>query len=421
MPPGMVLPSLLRSVAVSSLLCSSLAVAFSVRSLKEELAVDGFSSPQFDAPQLTPTQFLFVSSPAERKVVYTELRNFKSSTGRTYALVDSGLVEPKGLAFDGKRSFLYIADAGSGRIVRYKVLVQRDQYSGGTSLITDGVQLCIMRGAPVEWVSVDQNGDVYFADTGKRTVNRIPVQVIERIAEGLYTCAELQVRPWTAAMQARLRDAIDDAEAGDDIPRDAPTTEPVIFSVFEGAQNPHVSIPGGVVSDTVRLYWTNTVNGGRAGSVVQGQIIPDASAITPNPPSPSKVLANNTETAYGMTRSNTMVFYTANKTGSGYVYGVKGGQVYAFVSNLIQPRGLVWDGDNTVYVADQVGNKVFSFPSGRLMDDAPLLDTVSMTGAFGLALFSKSDPAFEGSDGVRPSAHAAAVLVLAAVAASVVS
>mmetsp|Transcript_13368 Transcript_13368/g.20294 ORF Transcript_13368/g.20294 Transcript_13368/m.20294 type:complete len:92 (+) Transcript_13368:419-694(+) len=82
-----------------------------------------------------------------------------------------------------------------------------------------------------------------------------------------------------------------------------------------------------------------------------------------------------------------MVFFSTNQTGTGSVYAVsRDGSTTELVSGLGMPRGLVWDGDNTVYVADQAANKVFSVPVGRFMDNAPIEQSVLCQGVFGLAL-----------------------------------
>jgi len=358
--------------------------------------------PQFYAPQLTPTQFLFVSSPSQRKIVYTELKNFKSVTGRSFALVDSGLAEPAGMAFDQSRGFLYVADRGASRIYRYRILVQEQASQGRKSyaLATDGVQLCIMQGASVEWVSVDISGDVFYSDTAANTINRIPADTIDRLAEGAYQCGDLRVvSEKLQMMQARKVassfQSMSDADREALQPTDAPNTMPVIFSVYEGKMNPHVTVPAGVVSDGARLYWTNKEAGSQAGTLVQGSVQPELPLAAPGQaagqpaPFPSTVLTSEADVAYGIAKSNTMVFYTTNQSGTGYVYGlIPGGRPHAFVSNLIEPRGLCWDGDNTVYVADERSSRVFSFPVGRLMEDAPLTQSAALKGAFGVALFT---------------------------------
>lgn len=362
--------------------------------------------PQFSSPQLTRTQFLFVSSPRERKIVYTQLKNFKSLTGRTFALVDSGLLEPAGLAFDHRRGFLYVADRVASKIYRYRVLVQETKILGTTSLslVTDGVQLCIMQGHPVEWVSVDQFGDVFYSNAGANTINRIPVDVIDMMVEGAYHCGDISILSENeqVAQANELADkeqSLSEAETAALMPTDAPNTQPIALAMYEGNSTTHVSSPGGIVSDGQRVYWTNMVGGLKSGAVSAGEVHPEpplASGTTSGDPFPTAVLTNIADAAYGITRSNTMVFFSTNQSGTGSVYAVADdGRSHAIVSSLLQPRGLVWDGDNTVYVADEAGSKVFSFPVGRPMDDAPLTQSVVLTGAFGLALLSQGDPAFQ--------------------------
>lgn len=428
--------SLLRTLAAllaaARWRCCVEGVVFRSSATPQPGAGDSFR-PEFHAPQLTPTQFLFVSSPSEKKVVYTQLKNFKSLTGRTFALVDSGLEEPAGLAFDRARGWLYVADRGASRIFRYRVLVQ-DSGAGVYSLATDGVQLCIMQGQAVEWVSVDITGDVFYSDTARNTINRIPIDTIDRLGEGAYQCGDLQVKSQKAQMiqaerQAAELQSMTDAQREASRPTDPPDTEPVIFSVYEGSVNPHVTVPGGVVSDGARLYWTNLEAGKEAGTLVQGKVKPDLPLVASNGSEPapfaSTALTSESDAAYGIAKSSTMVFYTTNRTGTGYVYGMlAGGQPHAFVSSLIQPRGLCWDGDNTVYVADERGNSVFSFPVGRLMDDAPLSESAALTGAFGVALFSLHDDAFKGDMSAKSAAAGlrngppAALQAAAAIAAS---
>merc|ERR1719321_33171 len=48
-----------------------------------------------------------------------------------------------------------------------------------------------------------------------------------------------------------------------------------------------------------------------------------------------------------------------------------------------------------MYVADQSGGAVYSFPSGRMMSNVPITSTVRIDGAYGLVLLCSSDPAFK--------------------------
>lgn len=362
-------------------------------------------TPQFFAPQLTPTQFLFISSPSHQKVVYTELNNFKSKTGRVLALVDSGLVEPAGLAFDNERALLYVADRGASKIYRYRVLAKEVGLERkGYQLLVDGVRLCIMQGRPVEWISIDPSGDLFYSDTSSNTINRIPVGTLNNLGEGLYQCGDLRVvsqreQMSKAELKSQADMQLDSAQRAQEKPLDDPDPEPVIISVYEGSSNPHITVPGGVASDGDRLYWGNTVEGMQAGSVVRGETRPESPLLASRANGttfPNTALTSVSDSAQGVARSNTMVFFTSSKAGTGSVYGVTDdGMAQQFVSSLVKPKGLVWDGDSTVYVADQATSKVWSFPVGRFMEEAPLTLTAAYSGAFGVALYTKTSGNFE--------------------------
>ena len=70
---------------------------------------------------------------------------------------------------------------------------------------------------------------------------------------------------------------------------------------------------------------------------------------------------------------------------------VQGGSAVEIATGLKEPRGLVWDRDYTVFVADQAQSAVFSFPSGRSMRNAPLTKAVEFSAAYGVALLSDED------------------------------
>jgi len=339
--------------------------------------VDYFN-PTFVAPQLTPKQFLIISSPSEQKIVYSELKNFKATTGRTFALIDSGLSEPQGLALDHDRGALYVADKGAKKILRFHVYVE--DKGNGRQLITDGVQLCIKQNADTSWVSVDINGDVFYSDATTKTINRIPVEVIDMLSKGQYGASDL-----TLISEKTL-------ETGGGATSNVAVSR-YVYSLYEGAVNPHVSTPAGLVSDGARLYWTNADSGTSVGSVVEGQVSPTLASGSTS--FSSTVLSNQSETGYGMTKSSKYVFLSATNNGVGVVTGVtEGGATFDFVTGLSTPRGLCWDGDQTIYVADEAAGVVYSFPGGRLMTGAPLAKSAVLRGAYGVAVLSEQDKAW---------------------------
>eukprot|EP00930_Biecheleria_cincta_P062041 TRINITY_DN47555_c0_g1_i1.p1 TRINITY_DN47555_c0_g1~~TRINITY_DN47555_c0_g1_i1.p1 ORF type:complete len:397 (-),score=76.74 TRINITY_DN47555_c0_g1_i1:40-1230(-) len=343
-----------------------------------------YFNPIFSAPQLTPKQFLLISSSAEQKVVYTELKNFKSTTGRTFALVDSGLTDPRGIALDRDRGALYVADKGAKSIFRYHVYV--DDSHSGLALTTDGVQLSIMQKADVEWLHVDVNGDVFYSDETSKTINRIPVHTIEMLSKGEFGAGDLSLisEQQMVASNSSVSDNIHSRE---------------VYAIYEGATNPHVSTPAGVVSDGARLYWVNAVDGKKVGTVAEGFVDPHlpkqekggkvAAAF------PSVSLSNETDTASSIAKSNKLIFFASAERGTGKVSSLTStGQVFDIATGLSQPKGLAWDGDQTLYVADEAASAVYSLPVGRLMENAPLTRSAVLNGAFGLALFSEFDKAW---------------------------
>ncbi|CAE7697373.1 unnamed protein product, partial [Symbiodinium pilosum] len=302
-------------------------------------SVDYFN-PTFVAPQLTPKQYVKDRDLALQKdvqtcirEVYTELkqlggltalsvdlvgggcqaisRNFKSTTGRTFALVDSGLSTPQDLALDGERGALYVADSGAKKIYRYHVYVQDN--GGSLGLTTDGVQLCIMQNTDASWVNVDLNGDVFYSDATSKSINRIPVDVIDMLSKGQYAASDLVLLSEKALV------------TGGGAAPESGSGSHFVYSVYQGSVNPHVSTPAGLVSDGARIYWTNMVDGKTAGSIVEGEVSPKLPTAKAGEPAatafPSRVLTNETDAGYGVTKSNKYMFYAADKNGVGVVTG----------------------------------------------------------------------------------------------------
>jgi len=361
--------------------------------------------PAFTAPEMATQQFLMTSSPTLKKIVWTTLKNFESSDGRAFSLVDTGLDQPKGLAFDHKRGHLYVADSGAKKIFRYTVLA--DLSGSQPALTTSSVRLTIMQGHPVEWVTVDNDGNLFYTAPDTNNINKISHEVMRKIAIGEFAASTLQlVSEKTFEAQKMAAGVIDlkmkQAQLKTGVvplPTDPPSVKPHIFSVYEAALNPHVSSPASVWADGPDLYWTNQESGTTAGTIVKGEIDPKSVPSTKGPkPFPAVAMTYVSEGAYGLSKTDKMMFFTRNGSipETGLVSGMLIGTdiVLDFVKSIAQPRGLVWDNKETMYVADQGNGRVWSFPTGRMMSDVPVTKAVSMEGAYGLVLFSSEDPCF---------------------------
>lgn len=379
----------------------------------------GESSGGEFSPTMTVAQFLFVSSPAEKKVCWTELENFKSTEGRVQPLIDSGLEAPNGIALDRINGHLYVADYAAKKIFRYRIKVKTEKESDGTekkSMSSDGVRLTVLEGFHPRWLSVDPRGDLIFTNEDANSVNRLPYDTIEKIASGevlpknLVTVAEKDLEATSAALTATATAVDEEAD---------PKYE--VFSLYEAGTNPHLAVPSGVYTDGVAIYWGNKGSGTEKGSVVEGSVQPTAplSSATTGGIFETSIIANNTDQVYGVVKTRGALMFADELT---RVYGValSGGSVYELTDKVGEPRGLVWDGDNTVYIADQQSGKIWSMPSGRLSEGQPIEEATQLNDAFGLALLTERDEAFKSSaQGQGPGAGrltlvAAAALALAA-------
>jgi sugar lactone lactonase YvrE len=367
-------------------------------------------------------EFLLISSPSQHKVVWTNLQNFQSSDHRPFALVDSGLDTPKGLAFDHKRGHLYIADSGAKKIFRYTILT--DISGSRPTLTTSGVRLTVTEGHPVENLAIDDKGNLFYTAPDTNNINKIEAEVLHRLAKGEFSPSMLEFvsqKKLQAEVQAKVAVKKKEKEANStnstNLPKDDPPPDARILSVYEASVNPHVSMPAGIAAKGDKLYWTNAAAGKTAGTVVEGKTEPEmvedskdagsgnATSALQIKPFKASSLSEISTGAYSIAVSEKVVFFTRNRTAlgqsdaeaeAGVVSGLLMGSeiILDFVSDLARPRGLVWDKDQTVYVADQSGGHVWSFPVGRMMTHAPLTEAVEMEGAYGLEILSNKDPCF---------------------------
>jgi len=349
-----------------------------------------------DPTQLTPKQFLLISSPMEKKVCYTQVEDFKATpTGAVSPLIDSGLMSPQGIAVDKVGGFLFVADMDAKKIFRYTLVVKDGV------LMTTGVQLTVVTGNIPRWVAVDMNQNLYYSDPENGMVGKLDYGTMQQIASGeikaedLITRAEKEEEALAAAEAAANL-----AAKNEDIPPTAPPQpQPEKVMLYQKGANPHVHRPSGVATNGVQVFWGNEAAGIAVGSIIAGETNPVAPATASGGEGQSSqafsstVLAQNANKVFGVALTHNSVVYS-DAARSVYGVPVGGGPVATFTDQLEAPRGLVWDGDGTMYVADQAGNVVYSFPSGKLAA-TQTSRVVDLHDAFGLALLGENDPGFQ--------------------------
>jgi len=341
--------------------------------------------PGPDSTSLSNNNFLLISSPSTGKVAYTMITEFESNQGHPSPLITSGLKTPMGVAFDPKKGYLYVADKGVPAIYRYTIVVNRAK--GELTLVQTGDRLTVQLGHPAEWVTVDDDGNLFYTAPDTNNINKISTDVMDDVAKGAFQSDSLIV------VSQKTLQAQEAARAPGD---DEPATAPQILRIYESRLNPHVSAPAAIWAAPPDLYWTNTRDGTHAGTIVKGLINPKIGANS-SAPFPAEALTNRSTGAFALAKLGSAFFFTQNgtKPNTGLVSALQYGDVVDIVTSLEQPRGLAWDGDMTMYVADSKGGNVWSFPAGRFMANPPLKLAVPMVGAYGLAMLSYSDPCFQ--------------------------
>lgn len=350
----------------------------------------------------SPPHFLIMSSSSTGRVLWTMRQDMDSANAsRVFTLIDQGLKQPRGLAFDQKRGFLYIADSGAQKIFRFMIIIDKSQ--GRPRLTSTHVRLVVVQNCgPVEWVTLDDAGNLFYSAPHTNNINKISAEVVSKLASGEIQASALTIMSEKMfEVQQIAANARKASPTNDTLPKDPPPVLPHIFSMYEAKLNPHVAHPAAICVDGPNLYWTNQGGGATAGTVVKGQVNPKTQATgakTSPAPFPSEVLTKMGSGARGLAKTREVVFFTRSDTllGTSVVSGLVLGTtiVLDFLKGLAGARSLVWDKERTMYVADEVNGEVFAFPTGRVMANAPRTLVASVKGAYGLAITSSADPWF---------------------------
>lgn len=291
---------------------------------------------------------MIVSTPLRSRISYM-LVDAKGRLGRELPLISSGLLHPQGIAVDQKQNRLLVADPDTRRIFGYPLRTSgrfNDAlYVGEARLVADDVE--------ARWVDVDGSGNIWFSD---EPANQL------------------------------LRISADKALRGDVRPE----------VVYDGQAMSAVSGPGGLALDGFHTYWVNKHIGSVVGSLVRASEAPDMA----NEASAVQAMASNTDKSYGICLGMSSIFYTQPNR---VLYGVKktGGAPVTISEKLTNPRGCVWDGDGTVYIADRGANAIYSFAANmKELSMVQLKKEADFEDAFGVVVYNGRSLAWRSSLGL---------------------
>lgn len=379
-------------------------------------ATDTVTSMFLDEEEvITRKQILFATSPKEGKVTYADLVNFKARANRVFPLIDSGLRAPTGIAVDKSRSMLYVTDPDAQKIYVYNFHVDVSK-EGNVEVTTRGSRYTILQSLRSRWVAVDAEGDLFYTNEDEGQVCTLKFVVIKKLINGELTPEALKTTT-KDALEAKADAAASKGQKEGELAMKSLWQTDSIFVLYQKGGNNNVTTPSGIYADGINIFWGNLANGKEKGAVVVGQakpgVVEGASSYS------SLKLASNTNEVWGVVKTRTSLIFTdtSNKV---YIVNLSGGEVKTLCDMFDNPRGVVWDGDNTIYVADNAAGKIWSLPSGRLHDNVPTSHVVDLHDAFGLAILSESDPAFRGGASTF-SLALASVLTIAALWRAVVA
>jgi len=370
-------------VAVATFLHSSSSASMQVKLQKEKGDQDpvpimiptkdteGNIKEDPELASLTPPQFLIVSSPMEKKISYVILNNFKAVGNKVHALIDAGLVTPQDIALDEHRELLFVADVDQRKILRYKLRVLKNRFSGKLSLVTDGVPMTVVENKTTSWLTVDVAGNLFFSEKPTNKIYKISRALITDLESGVFLAKNLRTESEVALISSNSR------LSGK--PTAAPPTKPVILTLYDKAIDPNVASPEGVATNGKNLFWVNGNSGAVAGTVVKG-------TIAASQPYTSEIWSNEAESARGLCLTDHLAFFSSQST----VFGLSlhGGVPVKITQDLQLPRGCAWDGDGTIYLSDGKQNALFSFPSGQAEVNKIPQKVVDLHDPFGVAVLT---------------------------------
>lgn len=343
---------------------------------------------------LTKPMMLLMSSPMEMKIVYTQIENFKAMHNDVQPLIDAGLSAPYGIALDQAQMHLYVSDLSAQKIFMYNILLEAvSDFIFPHKLTVNGERIVVVEGVESRWLTC-HGGELYFSDEKDGSIKKLTEPTLRSLHLGAIHASDL------VSLSEVSGEAIAEAGASEALSAAVSMVDPMasgstshthsIITLYQAGSNPHVgNPPGGMVVDGQDLFFVNNAEGTEKGTVIQGSMNPQSPVNLNNGSGAGTfetfAMTSNLASAWGITETYNMIMYT---TGARQVFGIPrgGGEPVAMSEVFESSRGAVWDGDSTVYIADQGASTIYTLPCGRIAANQPVGRAVDFHDVFGLAV-----------------------------------
>jgi len=80
---------------------------------------------------------------------------------------------------------LFVADLDARKIIQYKIVGEVDPETLQKSLKTYGTPTIIVQDIDVRWLTVDQEGNIYYTDQTTSSINKITLELIMLLEQKL--------------------------------------------------------------------------------------------------------------------------------------------------------------------------------------------------------------------------------------------
>jgi len=314
------------------------------------------------APHAVRSKWLIVSSPKTGLIHYSKILTATAKASRQpmvlQKLTGTGMVtKPEGMAVDDIRSILYVADAGAKSIVGMR-LVKVANGSGYDLAAEPSRAIVIGDNFEPHWVAVDSLGTVFFTDLTGNQIWSVPADIaMARINQGASPVFLAKSSTATTLLYSGL-------------------------TLVDSLKNPQ-----GVAVDNFNIFWANGDSGSTMGTICQGREDPPEQQAMRDAQVTKVTSAANQ--AFGVCLASSRIFYTEDA--KVYTTLKKGGGTNPTLvaDRLLKPRGIQYDGDGTIYVADMELGKVLSFSVGvsTRLHMRTLTPELTVEDAYGLAVF----------------------------------